>query len=120
MLYEGFEDWDDVLRTYNAPEGFENALPLLAEYTQESYDGWSAVMFIHQNKLYTVQGSHCSCYGLEDQWDPELIEWDIAVEFLKRNSTFKAALPLVEILADSPDRESEIGEARVLAKLKYA
>ena len=23
-------------------------------------------------KFYEVTGSHCSCYGLEGQWDPEL------------------------------------------------
>jgi len=29
------------------------------------------VLFKRGGKLYDVNGSHCSCFGLEDQWLPE-------------------------------------------------
>lgn len=51
---------------------------LLASYTYEDYSGSAFVLFkdTRDGKLYEVNGSHCSCYGLEGQWEPE--ETDIA------------------------------------------
>jgi hypothetical protein len=43
---------------------------LLAAYTYEDYAGSAFVLFRRRGKLYEVNGSHCSCYGLEGQWDP--------------------------------------------------
>lgn len=45
---------------------------LYACYDLDGYEGRATVVFILDNKLYEVHGSHCSCYGLEGQWAPEL------------------------------------------------
>ena len=44
---------------------------LLAIYTYEYYDGSAFVLFERGGRLYEVNGGHCSCYGLEGQWEPE-------------------------------------------------
>lgn len=44
---------------------------LLASYTYEDYSGEAFVLFRKGDKLYEVNGGHCSCYGLEGQWEPE-------------------------------------------------
>lgn len=53
---------------------------LLATYTYEDYSGDAFVLFLRDGKLYEVNGSHCSCYGLSEsnysgdtttQWQPE-------------------------------------------------
>lgn len=44
---------------------------LFASYGCASYSGDAWVLFSQDNKLYEVRGSHCSCYGLENQWEPE-------------------------------------------------
>jgi hypothetical protein len=44
---------------------------LLASYGQGSYEGDAFVLFRRDGKLYEVSGGHCSCYGLEGQWEPE-------------------------------------------------
>lgn len=54
---------------------------LLASYTYEDYEGDAFVLFEKDGKLYEVNGSHCSCYGLSEngrgddnnvtQWEPE-------------------------------------------------
>lgn len=44
---------------------------IYACYNQGDYSGDAHVIFIENNKLYEVNGSHCSCYGLEGQWSPE-------------------------------------------------
>jgi hypothetical protein len=44
---------------------------LFASYGHENYSGDAWVLFEQDGKLYEVSGSHCSCYGLEGQWNPE-------------------------------------------------
>lgn len=44
---------------------------LFASYETPSYEGYAFVLFRRDGKLWEVNGSHCSCYGLEGQWDPE-------------------------------------------------
>lgn len=44
---------------------------LFASYTYEDYSGDAWVLFEKDGKLFEVNGSHCSCYGLEGQWEPE-------------------------------------------------
>jgi hypothetical protein len=60
---------------------WQNVDVLLASYGSENYGGDAFVLFRRDGKLYEVNGSHCSCYGLgtqgyhtderETQWQPE-------------------------------------------------
>ncbi len=50
-----------------------------AYYQYRDYSGSALVLFSQGDKLYEVNGSHCSCYGLEGQWSPE----ETTVESLK-------------------------------------
>ena len=44
---------------------------LFASYGGGSYEGDAFVLFRKDGKLYEVNGSHCSCNGLEGSWSPE-------------------------------------------------
>ena len=44
------------------------------------WDGGAFVLYYHENKLYEVNASHCSCYGLEDQFKPE----ETSISFLRQ------------------------------------
>jgi hypothetical protein len=48
---------------------------IFAGYDTPSYEGYAFVIFRNGDKFYTVEGGHCSCYGLEGQWEPE--EYDL-------------------------------------------
>jgi len=61
---------EDAIPVEEKPE-FKDAEILLASYGTPSYEGYAFVLFRRDGKLYEVNGSHCSCYGLEGQWDPE-------------------------------------------------
>ncbi len=65
-----FGNWADIQRDFamNEPEPDE---VLLAKYEYENYEGSAEVYFRRGDKFYIAAGSHCSCYGLEGQWDPE-------------------------------------------------
>jgi hypothetical protein len=60
----------DAMPVEEKPE-FKGAEILLASYGTPSYEGYAFVLFRRDGKLYEVNGGHCSCYGLEGQWDPE-------------------------------------------------
>ena len=44
---------------------------IYAGYTYEDYSGDAVVLYRNGEELFLVEGGHCSCYGLEDQWHPE-------------------------------------------------
>ena len=52
-------------------EVLKGAKILFAEYYTGNYEGSAFVLFSRHGKLYEVHGSHCSCYGLENQWNEE-------------------------------------------------
>lgn len=73
---------DDPVSISEKPK-FNGANILLASYSQSSYDGCAFVLFLRDGKLWEVNGSHCSCYGLEGQWEPE----ETSVEALRHRVT---------------------------------
>jgi len=70
--YGNWSDKEDVARDFaiNLSE-LDGAKILLASYSYEDYSGSAFVLFKKDGKLYEVNGSHCSCYGLEGEWLPE-------------------------------------------------
>lgn len=44
---------------------------LLACYNNAGYEADAFVLYREGGLLFEVNGSHCSCYGLEGQWEPE-------------------------------------------------
>jgi hypothetical protein len=73
-----FESWADVQSHFNtdAPEPFK---VLYAAYEYEDYSGYVTVLWRNEDGSFgMVNGSHCSCNGLEDQWDVEEIS-DVAM-----------------------------------------
>lgn len=59
---------------------------LFAQYVDESYSGKAWVIYYDstQKKLYEVHGSHCSCYGLEGQFDMEETSKEDLLERISR------------------------------------
>ena len=70
FLYETEAEYGDIVADFDGslPDG---AKVIYSEYEIDGYDGSAVVIFEHENKLYEVTGGHCSCYGLEGQWNPE-------------------------------------------------
>jgi hypothetical protein len=71
-------DWDkleEVLHDFNvgkaAVEGYK---VIVACYNTGSYEGDAFVLLKKGRKYYEVNASHCSCYGLEGQFDFEETE----------------------------------------------
>lgn len=70
--FYGFENSDDVFQQFQTSGDEVKDIDILfASYEQGDYEGSAFVLFSQNGKLYEVNGSHCSCYGLEGQWSPE-------------------------------------------------
>jgi hypothetical protein len=44
---------------------------LLASYTYQDYSGTAFILYEKDGKYFEVNAGHCSCYGLEGQWETE-------------------------------------------------
>lgn len=87
MVYQNiFENWADVQREYAMTEPEPDEV-LVAYYEYEYYEGDSQVLYRNGDKYYYVEGSHCSCYGLEDQWRPEEYSLETLIEAINRTLT---------------------------------
>ena len=90
IFEDDFTDADDVFSSFTVKdEDREGVNILFASYTYEGYEGYATVIFERNGKLYENFGSHCSCYGLEDQWQPDEIDVETYAEQLKRRGDTK-------------------------------
>ena len=86
-FYDGdFENWKDVCTWFNMNEPEPDEV-LVAIYDIDGYDGYAHVVYRNGRKYYLNYGSHCSCYGLEDQWEPEeFSSKKLLIAFLEKSS----------------------------------
>lgn len=97
MIYQGnFDDEDDVFNEFAVPEDEREDVNILyARYVYENYEGDAYVLFAKNGYLYEVFGGHCSCYGLEGQWEPEKVDdLNVFVQALMLRG-YKDVIPVV-------------------------
>ena len=88
-VYDGrFGSWADVQREFqmDMPEPDD---VIYAEYDTPYYEGYANVIYRNGDRYYWAYGSHCSCYGLENQWDPEEYDARQLVEVLGRGNHWR-------------------------------
>lgn len=75
VFHDEFEKRQDVFEQFDVEDDPKYQI-LYAGYTYEDYSGSSVVFgYDHEKKqFFEVYGSHCSCFGLEGQWEPEYYE----------------------------------------------
>lgn len=69
VYYEGWENREEVEASFQIKLTDEDIL--IAIYALGDYEGSAFILFKKDGKLFEVNGGHCSCYGLEGQWEPE-------------------------------------------------
>jgi len=72
MFYGRFESKADICNQFSIDESALKGCRILFAAYESDYEGQALVVFRKNRKLYEVNGAHCSCYGLEGQWDPEV------------------------------------------------
>lgn len=84
------KDEDKLRKNTEVVEAFKKRYIILyADYEYENYSGDAYVLGFDKEKgtWFEVHGSHCSCYGLEGQWEPEYFNTlqDLKNVLAKRN-----------------------------------
>lgn len=75
QMMREFSDYEYQTKTYPPIEGFPTDEEILfASYAPGSYCGDAVVVFHREGRFYMNEASHCSCYGLENQWSPDEID----------------------------------------------
>lgn len=86
-------DQDDAYRQYqdysyseDGPKLPDNLHIFYTYYECEYYEGYGFVVGYDsdKNEFFYNSGSHCSCYGLEGQWEPEEYTYDQLVAYVER------------------------------------
>lgn len=70
VYFGSFDNIIDIESNFEVSLGAEIEI-LYAWYDTGNWEGDAFVIFMENGKLFEVNGSHCSCYGLEGQWSPE-------------------------------------------------
>ena len=86
--YPNIDSWKrKKIEMKEALKKYSDKKILFASYGYANYSGDAWVLFEKEGKLFEVNGSHCSCYGLEGQFEPE--ETDLkALEFRLQKGTW--------------------------------
>jgi hypothetical protein len=100
IIGEGWKTLEDVGNEY--ADGYSDASKQLAAtitatlkasnfvialYGLGGYEGWSYVLYHKDGVFYENEAGHCSCYGLEGQWNPQ--ETDVeALKLRLANGSF--------------------------------
>jgi len=76
-----FGQWqslEDIEGNFNQKTGLTSKDILFSYYCYEDYSGKAIVLFVspEDGLLYEVYGGHCSCNGLDGQWEPERTTWE--------------------------------------------
>lgn len=77
-------DWSSVQNDFKMTEAKPDEV-ILAAYGRDGYDGYANVLYRNGNAYFYASGSHCSCYGLEEQWSPEEYTLETLVAALERS-----------------------------------
>lgn len=91
--FEEFDNKQDVEEQFDIKLADDIEI-LLAWYDTGNYEGQAFVLFRLDGKLFEVNGSHCSCDGLEGQWEPEETNY----KALKMRKLFRKGSPEGELL----------------------
>jgi hypothetical protein len=107
--YYGFSAWgpkdnyDTVAGNFSEELGPEPEL-IYAVYSTPAYEGNAEVIYRQGGKWFEASGGHCSCYGLEEQWDPKEID---PTEHLRAVNEGKKVLLVYDSENDYPEATQE-------------
>ena len=68
---------------------WDNINILFASYNQANYEGKAWVLLEKEGKLFEVNGEHCSCYGVEGQWEPKQVSLETLKHRLEKGNLGK-------------------------------
>jgi hypothetical protein len=91
-----FKNRQDVAKEFEVelPDSIDILVAAYGDPHEYGYYGQAVVYYVENRQLFEVHASHCSCYGLESQWEPKPMTWQDLQADLKHNCGDWPALAL--------------------------
>lgn len=69
------------------PQKPDNLVIIFDFYNYEDYSGYGHLIGYDkiEKQFFEVHGSHCSCYGLEGQWEPEYTTIEEMIGYIQKH-----------------------------------
>jgi len=101
--FEDYCDFVDYIKKEYRPtkDELEGFIPLVRIHDEEDCSRQEWMLLFKEGKLYENFGSHCSCYGMEDQFKPV----EIPLDFILSNHN-------IFLNGYLPDKENKIKELK--------
>ncbi len=76
----------------------EELIPIYGVINTGSYDADAKILLVNPitKEFYSIHGSHCSCYGFEGQFTPELCP----IQYLATNTYWQEAKDIINQVID--------------------
>lgn len=81
--FEAFDSHEDMVGQWSGSKDVSDPEVIFARYDCPPYEGYAICVYKRDGKLFEVNDSHCSCYGLEN-WEPE----ETSIEALLMRDSF--------------------------------
>jgi len=96
-IYQGqFKSAFDLIESFQMSRSELKGFKIIyAYYSYEDYSGNAFLLLEKNNELYEVNGSHCSCYGLEGQFEPEKTSLEYFQHIFEKGNVYDT-LPLLK------------------------
>lgn len=107
--YYGFSGWnkgddyDTVAKQFSTILGREPDF-VYAVYSTPAYEGNATIIYRQGAKWFESTGCHCSCYGLEGQWEPHEIDPTVHLRALQNG---RKELLVADTEGDYPEATQE-------------
>ena len=108
-MFFGFQTKQDILDFFDIPsEALDGSKVLFAWYGTEALEGKAFILLERDSQLYSVFATHCSCNGLEGQWNPQRTSWTTLKHLLRAGDEW----PLLAVV---PVEGSRFGHEKAAA-----
>lgn len=90
-IYNGFDSKEELAGSFSVSlASLKNANIIYASYETMDYEGYAFILYEEAGRFYEVNGSHCSCYGLEGQWEPEETNLEVLQHRIEKGNLRKS------------------------------
>lgn len=73
MFLGNFNNIEDVAKEFDEEDILSYEI-IVASYFYEDYEGAAYVLAKRDGVYYEVHARHCSCNGLEGDWEPDIVD----------------------------------------------
>ena len=92
QVYVGLDSWGELCELFRIPSATPEPEFIYSDYSVRGFEGDAQVVFMRDGDWHYVHAMHCSCHGLEDQWEPEAFDPILHIEALAQGRSLTSRI----------------------------